>query len=79
MMKWSEIVKEVVVHTSDSEELRVDGNDIKWPLAAQYPECHNLDLLEYLDVKDLTPLHIAFSFAKIENIGLTLLLEVIVR
>ena len=50
------------------------AKEITWnyPL---YPSCQSLDLLNYFDMYNSTPLQLFFDFKKLENIGISLFVK----
>ena len=55
--------------------ITIMGKSIRWKLAEQYPACQNLDLHDYLYLKNKTPSYIVFTFNFLRNLGVSLFIE----
>ena len=53
----------------------IQGKNIKWRQAEEFPSCQRFDLFDYYDMDSFTPDTIFFAFNKIDGLGATLLLE----
>ena len=74
-MKWNRIVRSVGIFTTESRWIWLNGKNISWSIAEQFPSCQLLDLFDYFDMESITPKQIFFNFQKMDNIGVTLLIE----
>ena len=72
---WNKIVEKVAIYTIDNEIINVSGENIRWSLAEQYPNCQPLDLWDYFDFKNDTPLLIYIFFKRVDNLGVTISIE----
>ena len=48
--RWNDVVLLVRIYTADNEMLRLDGRNISWPLADQFPSCQLSDLFDYFNI-----------------------------
>ena len=63
---------------SEDEDVRmfeISGNKVKWSEVPIYPECQTLDLSDYFDLSQITPLEIRFYIDNNPNIGLGFFIE----
>ena len=63
---------------SEDEEVRmfeISGDKIKWSEVPIYPECQTLDLSDYFDLSQITPLEIRFYIENNPDIGLGFFIE----
>ena len=51
------------------------GKSIRWKLAEQYPACQNLDIHDYIYLKNKSPSFIVFTFNVQKNLGVCLFIE----
>ena len=58
---WNDFVKKAAVYSIDNSMKRIDGVNISWPIAEQYPSCQPLDLFDYFDMD-----YFAFQIGHIE-------------
>ena len=74
-LDWNGIIRFINIYTG-SQSIVLEGKNITWPIAEQFPSCHPLDLFDYFDMDLLTPIkQISFHFNQVENIGVTILIE----
>ena len=72
---WNTIVEKVTIITIENYIFNISGVNISWPIAEQYPNCQPLDLWDYFDFKNDTPLLIYIYFKRVENLGVTISIE----
>ena len=72
---WNDFVNEAAIYSIDKIYKIVNGGNIRWPIAEQYPSCQPLDLFDYFDMDAYTPLQIFFNFSIVDNMQVTLLIE----
>ena len=73
-LEWVDILENVRI----KEDVFKGGYKVKQfnlSLAKQYPSCKVVDLDDYFDMKNITPLMIFFTFKRVENLGVTLKVE----
>ena len=72
---WNNLIHEVEIYTTDRQFITVSGDAFNWSLVHQYYSCQLLDLFDYFDMDTITPKQIFFNFNKVDNVGVTLLIE----
>ena len=72
---WTDFIRNAGVYSIDNKYKTVDGMNISWPIAEQFPSCQPLDFFDYFDMEAKTPLQILFTFYLVDNMQVTFLLE----
>ena len=72
---WIDLLEDAAIYSMDKKFIIVNGFNIRWPIAEQYPSCQPLDLFDYFDMDAYTPLQIFFNFSIVDNMQVTLLIE----
>ena len=72
---WNNIISEVHVYTTNKTVYAIDGENMTWSLTQQYPSCQMLDMTEYFDFEEYTPLQIFIYLSKLDKIGVSVFFE----
>ena len=72
---WNELLEDAAIYSIDKKFEIVNGMNISWLIAEQYPSCQPLDLFDYFNMDANTPLQIFFNFSIVDNMQVTLLIE----
>ena len=71
---WRHIVEEVSILSWDEKWIKLPGENLSWYHHDLFPGCQNLQL-DQLDLNILRPKQILVDFYKVDNLGVSLLLE----
>ena len=65
---WSEIIEEIWLYGTDleSEQYLIDGKNISFSPIPLFPNCQSIDLMEYLDLKAITPMLVQIFFGGVD-------------
>ena len=74
-LKWSSLIKRIQIVIDNGSYATVMGRGIRWKLAEHYPSCQNLDIHDYIYLKNKTPSLIVFTFNVLKNLGVALFTE----
>ena len=78
--KWSSAIEKISIQVSRKIFYPIgliDGNDIKWPSSIKYPECQSIDLTDYTDTKNISPLMlwVMFNESYVKDMSLSMFIE----
>ena len=71
---WRKIVEEVTFLSWEEKWIKISGENLSWYHHDLFPGCQNLNLSQ-LDLNILRPKQILVDFFKVDNLGVSLLLE----
>ena len=63
------------IYTIDGIDHYINGTNISWSIAEQYPSCQAFDLFDYLDKDDVKPKQIFFVLKATKEFGATIQFE----
>ena len=68
-------MKKVQILSEKGNKYEIPGKSINWSKIPIYPECNTLDLFDYFDFSNVTPLKIIFLIENTTDIGLGVYIE----
>ena len=68
-------MKKVQILSDKGHKYDIPGESINWSKIPIYPECNTLDLFDYFDFSNVTPLKIIFYIVNTTDIGLGVYIE----
>ena len=77
---WSSAIEKISVKVSRKNFHPIGpiyGNDIKWSPAFKYPHCQSIDLTDYTDTKNISPLMlwVMFNESYVKDMSLSMFIE----
>ena len=72
--EWRNIVEEVSFLSWEEKWIKIPGENLSWYHHDIFPGCQNLNLSQF-DLNILRPKQILVDFFKVDNLGVSLLLE----
>ena len=73
---WTNIITRIKLYTINNKSFYTYGSNISKLLPTiQYPSCHIIDLINFFDMKTMTPLQIFFTCGRVENLGISIFVQ----
>ena len=64
---WTNLVESIRVKKPNDESVNIPGTNITWEPLAQYKSCQYLDVAQYFNFDEFTPIQIYIYVKKVEN------------